>query len=431
MVDEESQNLAAEPAVGKPANRDRREDARVIDGEISASETSASEQAAPSRAEPSQAEPVRRAAAPAPRPKTIGSARAFVSGALGGLVVAGLAAAGAYYGFTPKAELAEADANRLAAVEAQTLRIGAADESQAQRSAAGVANLDKRVGAIEAGVAGTAALGNRVDALEQARASEEPKLAAVAKGTQDLTDEIKALRADVDAARGEIPGFSARVAKLEQATAQAAPAGAELSALTDRIGKVETALAAPKTETRAAPEKPAAEDNPAAVAIVADVLRDKLAAGSPFATELAALRTLGVDPDKLTALGALVNGAPTARALADRFDAAAPKVLAAIQPVQDGGIADRFLAHLRGLVQVRPLNEVAGDDPAALVSQIEADSRRGDLEGALAAYAKLPETARRPAADWAAAASAKQGAEAALGSIREAAVARLAGNDKP
>jgi hypothetical protein len=426
MVDEEGQNLAAESAVGKPTNRDRRQDPGVIEGEIPARETLASEQA-----EPPKVEPLRPAADPTPRPRTIGSARAFASGALGGLVVAALAAGGAYYGFAPKAQLAEADANRLAAVEAETLRIGAADQSQGQRSAAGVANLDKRVGAIEAGVAGTAALGSRLDALEQARAAEDPKLTAAAKGTQDLTNEIKALRADVDAARGEIPGLSARVAKLEQATAQAAPAGAELSALTDRLGKVETALAAPKTETRAAPEKPAAEDNPAAVAIVADVLRDKLAAGSPFATELAALKTLGVDSGKLAALGALVNGAPTARALADRFDAAAPKVLAAVQPLQDGGIADRFLAHLRGLVQVRPLNEVAGDDPAALVSQIEAESRRGDLEGALSAYAKLPEAARRPAADWAAAASAKQGAEAALQSIRETAVARLAGNDKP
>ena len=42
-------------------------------------------------------------------------------------------------------------------------------------------------------------------------------------------------------------------------------------------------------------------------------------------------------------------------------------------------MTDRFLAHLHNLVRVRDLNETAGDDPQALVSQIEAESRRGDI----------------------------------------------------
>ena len=49
----------------------------------------------------------------------------------------------------------------------------------------------------------------------------------------------------------------------------------------------------------------------------------------------------------------------------------------------------RFLAHMRSLVRVRDLNETAGDDPQALVSRIEAESRRGDIAGALAAFASF------------------------------------------
>ena len=63
-------------------------------------------------------------------------------------------------------------------------------------------------------------------------------------------------------------------------------------------------------------------------------------------------------------------------------------------------MTDRFLAHLHNLVRVRDLNETAGDDPQALASQIEAESRRGDIRGALASFDKLPEAARQAAGDW-------------------------------
>ena len=94
-------------------------------------------------------------------------------------------------------------------------------------------------------------------------------------------------------------------------------------------------------------------------------------------------------------------------------------------------MTDRFLAHLHSLVKVRELNETAGDDPQALVSQIEAESRRGDIGAALASFDKLPEAARKAAGDWPTLARARQAADAALLSIREGAVGRLASGPKP
>ena len=109
-----------------------------------------------------------------------------------------------------------------------------------------------------------------------------------------------------------------------------------------------------------------------------------------------------------------------------------PRVLAAAAPAErSGGSLDRFLTHLRGLVQVRNLNETAGDDPQSLTSRIEADCRRGDVSGALAAFAKLPEASRQAAATWATAAKSRQAADTALQSIREAAVAQLAETGQP
>jgi hypothetical protein len=127
----------------------------------------------------------------------------------------------------------------------------------------------------------------------------------------------------------------------------------------------------------------------------------------------------------------VVNGAPTNGALAAAFNAVAPHVLAATAPADKGSVTDRFLAHLEGLVRVRELNETAGDDPQALVSQIEAESRRGDVAAALASFDKLPEAARKAAGDWPTLARARQAADAALQSIREAAVGQLAGGPKP
>ncbi len=408
MVDEESQDVASDPAGGAPVNRDRQRDPGVIDGEVAARVDGEAPAAAAADVPKAEAPP---RFAPPERPAP-GAGRAFAFGALGGLIVSALAAAGGYYAFAPKTDLAEADAGRLAALETQVQSGG----EEAQRQGAAIAGLDKRLGALEA-----------------ASTSEAAKIAAAvqsAQSAQGVATDLKSLRADVDAARGEIPGLAARVAKLESAPAQTAAGAPEISALAGRLDKVEAALAAPKSETRVAAEKPEAADNPAAVAIVAEALRDKLGAGVPFATELAALQSLGAPQEKLAALKALAAGGPTDRALAASFDAVAPKVLAAASSREAGGAVDRLLAHLRGLVQVRVLSETQGDDPAALVSQIEAESRRGDVSGALAAFAKLPEPARQAASGWAAEAAAKQAAGEALSSIREAAIAKLAAAGK-
>ena len=123
----------------------------------------------------------------------------------------------------------------------------------------------------------------------------------------------------VEGARGEIPDLSARVAKLESETAKTNAAGLDLTALAARVDKLETALAAPKTETRAAPEKPAAADHAAPIAIISGAIADKLDAGAPFGPELSELERLGVDPAKLAPLRALADGGPTGSALAASF----------------------------------------------------------------------------------------------------------------
>jgi hypothetical protein len=417
MVDEEIKDVSAGPT-GAPVNRDGRREPDVIEGEIAGGETDDSKSSSYTAA----AETSAGARAPgraAPR----NSARSLLAGAVGGIVVSVLGLGAGYSLLTSKADGTDTE-NRLGALEAQTRQTNDALGAGANRVSAAVAALEKRVGAIEssAGGSNTTDLDKRIAALEAASAGN----GAASDATQRLATQAKDLRADVDAEKGAIPDLSARVAKLESDAPKASAAGPDLAALAARIDKIEGALAAPKST-----EKPAAADNAATIAIIAEVAEERLRSGAGLGSELAALQRLGVEAGTLAPLQAVVNGAPTNGALAAAFDAVAPRVLAATTPADTGSVSDRFLAHLHGLVKVRELNETAGDDPQALVSQIEAASRRGDIGAALASFDKLPEAARKAAGDWPTLARARAAADAALQSIREAAVGQLSGSLKP
>ena len=437
MADEETEHAASETAKGAPGDPDQRHDRGVVDGEAASGFDPLPAASGKTAAD------LRGRAAPRPRGWAV---RAFFAGVLGGLIVAAAALAGAYYLYPPKAELAEADANRLANIEARTQRAesdanrlavieaqakeaSAAAKDQAQRQSDAFSSLDKRMTALESSssASGAAALAGRISALEAENTVRMAKIAAAEDVAKEAGAEVKGLHSDAEATARTVPALEARVAKLESAAPHTA-SSADVSALSGRVDKLEASVAA---QTQALAGRAKAEDNVAAVGVVAEDLRDKLRSGASFGPDLAALDRLGVDPAKLEPLKVLVNGAPTGKALAASFAAVAPKVLAAAAPDdKSASPIDRFVAHLHGLVQVRDLTETPGNDPAALVSQIEAASSRDDFGAALAAYAKLPEPARKAAAAWAAQVNARQAAEAALQSIREAAMGRLVGGDK-
>jgi hypothetical protein len=418
MVDEEIKDVPAGPT-GAPVNRDPRREPEIVEGE------------------PAPREPAWSAASPDPAPgearddppaaRAAAGGRGLLGGAIAGLIVSALGLSAGYTLFSPKADMSET-ANRIGALETQARQTGGAVTAEASRESAAIAALEKRIGALEsgAGASNTADLEKRVTALEAAGAA----AGASVEATQRLAAQAKDLRADLDAEKGELPELAARVAKLES-DAPKANAGPDLAALAARLDKVESALAAPKNEMRAAEEKLVAADNATTIAIVAEVADERLRSGASFGPELAALQRLGIDSAALAPLQAVVNGAPANSALAASFTAIAPHVLAATAPAETGSVTDRFLAHLHNLVKVRELSETAGDDPPALVSQVEAASRRGDIGAALAAFDKLPEAARKAAGDWPTLARARVAAEAALQSIRQAAVEQLAGGAKP
>jgi len=115
------------------------------------------------------------------------------------------------------------------------------------------------------------------------------------------------------------------------------------------------------------------------------------------------MKSLAADPKALARAGAVRErgrahrGGAIARALGARAVAAAGRRRGA---PREGGFLERLQVNAEKLVRIRPTDEVAGNDPAAIIARSEAKASRADLAGALAEVAKLPPAARVPAESW-------------------------------
>ena len=275
--------------------------------------------------------------------------------------------------------------DRLTAVETQLSEARAAlDGVDMQSFGAAIAGLEDGLAATTGAVAAledqVAAFDSRVTALEKeplAGAVSPEAIAAYERELEELRGAIQQQRDAVDAQRAEIE----RMAQEAMASEQNAEQQAELA-------EIRTALAE-------------------VTALVQE--------GRPYAEPLSVVQAGGVEvPDALTAAGQ--DGVPTLAALAAEFPDAARDALREARTAgaaEEGGFAT-FLQNQLGARSVQPRE---GDDPDAVLSRAEAAVKSGDLDGALAEIAKLPEQAQSVMADWVAKADARRDALAAAGDL--------------
>jgi hypothetical protein len=253
------------------------------------------------------------------------------------------------------------------------------------------------------------------------------------KGMDEVAGRIRA----AEQAIRPIDDINARLSKVETSVNTPRAAGPDAT-LTERINGIEAATKSldqrlselgrrleglqavlrdesrrPAAAERAEPA-PAADGN-ARRAVLASALDAAVARGDPFAGELGALKPLLSNQAEIAALERFAaSGVPSALTLARELSALTPTMLAAVAPVaHDGGVFDRLQASAGRLVRIRPVNEVAGEDPDAVIARLEAKAARQDIDGALSEIAKLPEAARAPAKDWIEKAKARGAALAA------------------
>lgn len=408
MADDNAQRRLDPEAAAAP-NRDRRGEPPIIEGEAAAERDAA-------RAGGEEPQPQRGSSPPgdfAAGADSKGRSRSLGGAAVGGLAGAIVAAAALWF------ESGDVDAlikQRLAVVDAP------------------IADLTRRVAALEAAAQNAASAADAAKAAQsdsQAARSDAAKALALASKAASTVEQRKEAPAVSPA---DLSALSERVKKLESAPReqpQSAGTSADLAAIQERLDKVEAALAAPKNETRVAPENGPGRKDWTGLAVAAEAVAARLAAGAPYAAEESALERLGADPAKVAALKPFAEqGAPTAAALAARFAKAAPEALRAVAPKEGGGVIDRLMSNMSRVVKITPVGAMPGDDPAALLSQTAAALDRGDIGAAMALWSRLPEPARKASQDWAAAARARLAADAAAQDILNAAMAKLAAADQ-
>ena len=275
----------------------------------------------------------------------------------------------------------------------------------------------------------------RVDTLEAAVVTSRP-----ATGDPSFSNRIAAINGEVKALaetigtlgrRNDEAAAAARAAQTRSdataaavaTLAQKLPAGAaversQVEALAARVAAVETS------------EKTAARgDQAVRLVLVATALKSAVERGEPFAGELAAAKkALGADPKLTAALEPFAaSGVPTSAALARELAALAPSLRPAASAPAREGFLERLQVNAEKLVRVRPTDEVAGSDAAAIASRVEAKATQEDIAGAQAELAKLSTTARAPAEAWLKQAQART---AALDASRRLAADALAGLGK-
>jgi hypothetical protein len=291
--------------------------------------------------------------------------------------------------------------------------------------------------------ADVAALRSDVEALREMSAAQgAPDLAP-------LQGQIAALEQALGELRSEEPGTAdftsamqevqTRLAELESRAGQAAGEAdpvlqsqvTELAALVEAVPEQLATLASELEETRAQLDETSAKAETALAigpAVAADALAEALQSGQPFAGELEALDGLGLDENVLAELAPHAEaGLPTLAALRAGFEAAIEGIALRPPLPEETGTVERLLQSARGLVEVRPVNPVAGDEPAAIVARIRGALDAGDLATALAEWNALPEDAKANSADWARAAEAREAADALVARLRAQALSRLGG----
>ncbi|MDQ0420641.1 hypothetical protein J2045_001665 [Peteryoungia aggregata LMG 23059] len=321
--------------------------------QTSESTTSIGEKDAPvdntakTQAPPSQ-EPIRQS----PATSTL-----VASGIFGGLVALALAGSMQYAGIVP----------------------GLGPEQAAQAPVMDTAELDAlkievaRLAAQPAAPATDPALAERIAALETSVANAGSAPAADAAA-------VEALKTQLVAAEQAIESLRAEIASNKQALDQS----------TTRLTEAERKLEEPRSDVEMA----------RAIALAG--LKTAIDRGGPFLSELDALKSVSPEDPAIAALTPLASAGVSSRSdLARDFNQVAEDILAAInQPATGEGWTDRLLASARSLVKVRPVGNVEGETPEAIVARVENKLQNGDLKGAALEWETLPEAGKQASSEF-------------------------------
>lgn len=211
----------------------------------------------------------------------------------------------------------------------------------------------------------------------------------------------------------------------------------DLSAIDQRIAKVESQMRAQSAEivqqgSRIAETKPAdgkpADDLPLRRVVASALLDVLVRIGDPYPVALAAAKALAPNPDVLKPLDSFADkGVPNANRLSTELLALVPKLLPAQQDTATtgSGVLERLQAGASKLVKIERTDTV-GNDRGAVVARITAAALRNDSNEARRELKTLEPADRAAAQAWLERADARDAALAASRQFGADAMAVLA-----
>ena len=225
----------------------------------------------------------------------------------------------------------------------------------------------------------------RLTRMEKAAALPQAPLTDTA--TKALTDDIGNLKQRID-----------ELAAIVRAIPPPADR-AELDALTARMAALERA--AGTMESELGKRATLASDRATRLALATSALRSAVERGEPFTAELTAARPLAAENAFASLEPFAGSGVPSNVTLARELSALVPALRSAANAMPaEGGFLDRIKSSASRLVRIRPAEESPNDDPAAIITRIEAKAARTEVAAALADLANLPPAVRAPAQAW-------------------------------
>jgi hypothetical protein len=325
----------------------------------------------------------------------------FIGAAAGGGLVALLGFLAVNAALRPEHGVEGLEA-RVAQAEQQVREL-AARPASAQSDTAAISALNARIAKLESALAARPAatadpaLANRIAAIEgEVKSSGE--IVAILNRRSDETATLARearQRADVNAAA--VAELGQKVARLGISPVERG----DLDALSKRIAAIEANEKAMAAELAKRPVLGATD--PAVRFVVASAaLREAVDRGQPFAPLLAMTKPFVNNAKQLAPLEVFAaTGVPTVATLSRQLSELTPALYqAAGVPPRDNGLFERLAANAEKLVRIRPVQDVPGSDPNAVVMRIELRAVHSDIAGALAELAKLPANVREPAEDW-------------------------------
>ncbi len=147
--------------------------------------------------------------------------------------------------------------------------------------------------------------------------------------------------------------------------------------------------------------KNAATGEKLARSVAVNALKSALDNGEPYSAALASVETLTGSSDTLELLRPHASaGIPTAKSLLRDFHDLQGNLLLAASSDGDAGLSDRLMLSIKSLVTVSSDQPLAGNSPEAVISRIEVNLRKANLEQALAEWSSLPDPAQKVSQAW-------------------------------